>query len=294
MVVKTNYLNSDLNDLTSGVDWSAVHGAIEATRGFDTLPEYERIEVKELLWLAAEAWLARDLQEFEEIKVETPMREGKSVIDLLGKLRGTMKPYSDFAGEWVVVDWKTTMSAVDTDDWRNRCLDSWQWKIYLSLDPAFKIFNYRGISRSRGIMRGRGEEAVPASRVREVHIQGNSGLPVEVEAQKSGCIAMYKSLIASNLPVWPRNTKSCYAFGQRCPYKRDCDGNTMPLGIVDVDNFEDMSHSRMDALLLCPERLRRAKHQSVSIGDDSDATIVGTAFHAGAAKLWEEAFRVRS
>lgn len=289
--MKTSYLTADLNELTRNVDWSAVHAAVESTSGFDKLPGYERDEVKELIWLAAEAWLARDLQEFSEIRVETAFLDGKAIVDLMGRLRGTMKPYEDFVGDWVLVDWKTTMSSVDTDEWRNRCLDSWQWKIYLSLSPDFKIFNYRGLSRARGVMRGKGPDAVPASRVREVHLEGNLGLKAEVEEHKKGCIAMYNSLVDTNLLVWPRNTKNCYAFGQRCPYKRDCDSNSMPLGIELVDKVTDMSHSRMEALLLCPERLRRSKHLASPIGDESDATIVGTAFHAGVAKLWEEAFK---
>ena len=294
-VHKTAYLDLDLDDALARVDFDKVHHAVETTAGYVDLGASERAEVKELVWLAAETWLAHDLQEFDDPEFELAVADGKAIIDLRATMRGTMQPYAAFGGKQIIIDWKTTNSNVDTDEWRNRCLDSWQWKIYLSLSPEAKVFNYRGISRLRGSTRfSGGEPAAEACRTRNVMLESNDGLVEEVREQKRGVIAMYNSLVDANLLVWPRNTKSCYAFGKRCAFKRDCDSNQMPLGTV-ADRAEDLSHSRMDALMLCPERLRRSKLVNIDdiVGDSSDATVVGGAFHAGVAALWAEAFRVR-
>lgn len=293
---KTAYLETNLDLALREVDFDKVHYEIEKVPGYDDLGAAERAEVKELVWLAADTWLAHDLQEFDDIEVEIPLADGKAIIDLRARMRGTMQPYASFAGAQIIIDWKTTNSNVDTDEWRNRCLDSWQWKIYLSLSPEAKIFNYRGISRLRGSLRTtQGENAREACLTRNVMLESNDGLVEEVREQKRGVIAMYNSLVDANLLVWPRNTKSCYAFGKRCPFKRDCDSNQMPLGVT-TERAEDLSHSRMDALMLCPERLRRTKLVNIEdlTQDSSDATTVGGAFHAGVAALWAEAFRVRS
>ena len=292
---RSAYLTADLEDILKDVDMDAVSRAIEETPGFDALGIEDQDECRELVWLAAESWLARDLQEFESVEFEIPLAGGRSRLDMVAVLRGSMAPFDKYAGSKIIVDWKTTALAVDTDSWKQKCEDSWQWKIYGSLLPDAALFNYRGLSRERGVWRGRSDEAVPARRVRDILLELNPQLATEVALQKQGIIGAYNLWIETGLPVWPRNTNSCWAFNQRCPYKSDCDANTMPLGIVGLDKRDDMSYSRMGNVLLCPERARRnalAEAQDIT-EKDSDATVLGTAFHEGAAKLWEEAFRCR-
>lgn len=291
---RSAYLSVNLEDILKDVDIEAVSRAIEETPGFDGLAVEDQDECRELVWLAAESWLARDLQEFESVEFEIPLAGGRSRLDMVAVLRGSMAPFDKYAGSKIIVDWKTTALAVDTDSWKQKCEDSWQWKIYGSLLPEAKLFNYRGLSRERGTWRG-SVDAVPARRVRDVLLELNPHLAAEVAIQKQGVIGAYNLWIETGLPVWPRNTGSCWAFNQRCPHKSDCDANTMPLGVEGLDRREDLSYSRMGVVLLCPERARRnALLEAEDISEkDSDATILGTAFHAGAAKLWEEAFRCR-
>jgi hypothetical protein len=292
---KSAYLNVDLEEILKDIDLAAVTAAIETTPGFSTLEVADQDECRELVWLAAESWLARDLQEFESVEFEIPLAGGRSRLDMVAVMRGSMAPFDKYVGHKIIVDWKTTALAVDTDSWKQKCEDSWQWKIYGSLLPEAKLFNYRGLSRERGTWRGRTDEAVPARRVRDILLKLNDALPTEVALQKAGIIGAYNLWIENGLQVWPRNTGSCFAFNQRCPYKSDCDANTMPLGIAGIDKRDDMSYSRMNNVLLCPERARRnALLEAQDITEkDSDSTVIGTAFHEGVAKLWEEAFRCR-
>lgn len=292
---RSAYLTANLEDILKDVDMDAVSGAIEETPGFADLGVEDQDECRELVWLAAESWLARDLQEFESVEFEIPLAGGRSRLDMVAVLRGSMAPFDKYAGSKIIVDWKTTALAVDTDSWKQKCEDSWQWKIYGSLLPEAALFNYRGLSRERGVWRGRSDDATPARRVRDVLLELNPGLATEVALQKQGIIGAYNLWIETGLPVWPRDTGSCWAFNQRCPYKTECDTNTMPLGIEGLDKRDDMSYSRMNVVMLCPERARRnALYEVQDITEkDSDATVLGQAFHAGVAKLWEEAFRIR-
>lgn len=292
---RSAYLTADLETLLRGVDFDKVNTAISETPGFTELDGPDQDEVLELTWLGTETWLARDLQEFESVEVEIPLAGGRSRLDLVGRLTGSMAPFDKYPpGSKMIVDWKTTGQAVDTDAWRDRCVDSWQWKIYGSLIPQAVLFNYRGLSRERGTWRGRGDDAVPARRTREILLELNSGLATEVAIQKAGVIGQYNMLIDLELPVWPRNTGSCWAYNQKCPYKDDCDTNSMPQGGA-LDKRDDMSYSRMGVLLLCPERARRNALREAEdiIEKDADSTVIGTAVHNGLAAIWEEAFKQR-
>lgn len=290
---KSAYLYTDLEEILRDVNMDSVSAAIASVPGFDRLEEADQDEARELVWLAAESWLARDLQEFESVEFEIPLAGGRSRLDMVAVLRGSMAPFDKYTGAKIIVDWKTTALAVDTDNWKQKCEDSWQWKIYGSLLPEAKLFNYRGLSRERGVWRGRNDDAVPARRVRDILLELNPHLPAEVAVQKAGVIGAHNLYVDLGLPVWPRNTNSCYAFNQTCSRKRECDTNTMPLG--PVDKREDMSYSRMSTFMLCPERARRnAMDESVDIIEiDSDATVIGTAAHAGLEALWRGAFEVR-
>ncbi len=291
---RSAYLSVNLEDILKDVEIDAVSRAIEETPGFSDLQVADQDECRELVWLAAESWLARDLQEFESVEFEIPLAGGRSRLDMVAVLRGSMAPFDKYAGSKIIVDWKTTALAVDTDSWKQKCEDSWQWKIYGSLLPEAKLFNYRGLSRERGTWRGT-QDAVPARRVRDVLLELNPHLAAEVAIQKQGVIGAYNLWIETGLPVWPRNTGSCWAFNQRCPHKSDCDANTMPLGVAGLDRRDDVSYSRMNVVLLCPERARRnALLEAEDISEkDSDATVIGQSFHRGVEELWKEAFRLR-
>jgi len=296
---KSSYLTADLDYILKDCDLDKVRHTIEATPGYAELPFPDQQEVSELCWLAAESFLARDLQEFSQIRVEEKAGNGRAIIDLQGLISGTLAPYTEHVGHWDIIDWKTTSMPVDTDQWRRKCLDSWQWKFYGALRPEAKFFTYRGISRERAI-RTEGEGWGEAQRVREVRLELNDGLPYEVAMQKAGVLGSYNALIkltaGGEIPVWPRNTKTgCYAYGIKCPFKNDCDTNSMPLGGLGLEPLDDISYSRMENFMLCPERARRTKLAELEDLErrESDATTVGVAFHAGIAELYIQAFGER-
>jgi len=290
---KSSYLTADLDYLLKDCDLDKVRHAIEATPGYSELPFPDQEECKELVWLAAETWLARDLQEFEEIRVEEKLDGGKAFIDLQGLMRGTIAPYDKYPGFWELVDFKTKAAPVDTEAWRSDCLLSWQHKYYAALRPEARYFTYRGISRERAI-RTEKDDWYEAQRVREVRLELCGGIDVEVQIQKRSLLAQYNALVAEKLPIWTRNTKNCLKYG-KCWYKDDCDTNSMPQGTEGIDPLDNISYSRGETFMFCPEKARRNKLREIDneIWQESDATTIGVAAHAGFAALWLEAFAKR-
>jgi hypothetical protein len=84
------------------------------------------------------------------------------------------------------------------------------------------------------------------------------------------------------LEVWPRRKPdACNAFGRPCPYYQDCDEYSMQRK---APGDRQLSYSSVNTLLLCPERQRR---DSLSdIREETDSTVVGTAFHRGMEEMY--------
>jgi len=138
--------------LKAHIDWNKVESEIIAHQ--DEFISTDRLRTaNKLVHDAAEYFLPLDLQWFEIIGVEQSYEHeyapqyipDRGIIDLIFRVKpGAGKPYSDYAGELLICDWKSTGGELNTD-WRNRYIPSWQWKRYAAATGA-KLFEYRGVS----------------------------------------------------------------------------------------------------------------------------------------------------
>jgi hypothetical protein len=246
------------------------------------LENHEFEDVKELCMIAGRRWLARDLTDLritgleEEVFIDdipgqrTPFH---GFVDLSGVITEnaveTLRPY---AGRIAIIDWKTTKNHVEKSrgDWAKKCIDSWQWQIYTYATDA-RIFMYRGISTTYKTTEEVVLQTVPSTRE-------------EVRDHLAGVYVARQALVDAGLTVWPRRKPdSCGAFGRDCPYMEDCDKYTMPQ-IAPGDR--QLSYSSAANFLLCPERHRR--DSLTDIREETDATIVGQAFHRGMEEIYKE------
>jgi hypothetical protein len=276
----------DPRDLLANLDMEKVAEKI----WFDGMRDYDFQDAKECTWNAAMKWLHRDVVEFDITNVEV-LREAdiagfpiKGYIDVRGMLRGKIPALSKWADKPFVLDWKTSKNKLSTA-WKNRLVDSLQWKLYCLLEPEYPgLIIYRGISRQGD--------------VREVIIEppAKEHMVAEVEAIVGPVSHFIQHLKESE--VWPRNMPaSCHAFGYECPFYNDCEDNEMPPRAIDV---EHLSYSSLTRFLLCPERLRREKLVYLEAleaevegeiePDGTDATRFGNAVHRGLEELYKQAY----
>ena len=266
---------------------------MRSTEGISGMSEFEFREAADMVILAADAWLARDLQEFSDIEVEVPLENGKVILDIVATMRGTIAPFTDYKGRKVIIDWKTTGGPVDGESFRRRYIRSWQWRKYASAVPEASLFIYRGLSRSLDI-RSRGESNIPANRTRELSpLVIHNGVSQEVSQRWNGILGMRNSLVNIGTP-WPQNTDSCDDFGEPCPFYNECLGNYQKLTIPELS--DTMSYSKAELFLRCPERYRLTL-LSEQIEDPTEqeycSTTFGSCVHVGLAALWMEAFEKR-
>jgi hypothetical protein len=293
---KTDYLNVTLEELLAPLDLVAVSSAMQESEGINRLTSFDLLEAKDMVLLAADTWLARDLQEFEGVEIEKEYKDGKARLDLVATHRGTMAPFDKTPGGKTIIDWKTTGSPVDTESYKQRIvLDySWQWKNYASCVPESSLFIYRSISRDAATYRGKGANEKPAVRTREFILEINRGHQEEIDFQWKGVESMRDGLVGFD--VWPRNfgRDNCFAYGIECPFYDDCLKNRMPLEPLLVDKFKELSYTKMKLFMLCPERYRRTvlgiSTTEDPIEKDSDATAFGSVVHTGLGELWRQAF----
>src|SRR5574341_793848 len=142
----------DLDSLLASVNMEAVAQAIAQTRSGNALPDYEFEDAKRAVWLAAETWLPRDNVEFLVTGIEerqevclgaTPV---KGFLDIIGQTNGLIPALTPYANSHFVLDWKSAAGSLDTA-WRERLLNSWQWRLYCRMTGA-RLFFYRGVSRT--------------------------------------------------------------------------------------------------------------------------------------------------
>lgn len=268
-----------IDDILQDIDFDRVANIISSVKN---LKDYNFREAKELVVLAAETWLPRDLMEFEleadsfEQKYEEDGKKG--YIDLRGKLKGYCTGFSKYKGHDFSLDWKTLSKNPDTD-WKNRLVDSFQWRMYDLFKPA-SIFIYRGVSRN--------------GTTREVPIVVPENAKTEAAVQIYGCTSQIQSYIDTGLNVWPKNMPfACHAYARECPRYNECSTYTMPLQAI--KELPTVSYSLTKQLLLCPERARRDildKQAEVARDDETDESLLGQAFHLGVAELWRQAFNL--
>lgn len=274
------------DDLLAQLNMEAVAEAIMQPRKEGEKPprynldEFENI--KEMILLAAEKWLGRDLVEFNITSIEEENRyvpegnigEYKAFFDVQTTLNGIVKPYTDYKGQICIVDWKTRDGELD-QRWRTRLIDSWQWKIYAAISGA-KIFNYRGISRRCNLS---------DTPTKEILIEVPPTVKDEVNEYFAGLYAQRQGLIGSNINVWPRNFDACFDYGRECPFKMDCDEYTMPRYVPQEGKV--MSYTSLKYFQRCNEFSRRMLGEPTA--DDTEDSNIGAGFHSGVANLWGQA-----
>lgn len=284
------YLDIDTWGLIQGVDIDKVNYKMSLVPGSDKLGK-DWNDAAELIYIALDSYLARDLQEFSEIEIESPRNKGKARLDIIATMKGTVAPFSEFPGQKLIVDWKTTFSPVDTEAFSNKCKRSWQWREYKTLVPEAKLFLYRGLSRDYSI-RSNGEVS---RRSREIILRLNDTIPEETQ-QRSNNIYLMRNILGasqSNYP-WPRNTQSCEEYSIDCPFLKDCEMNLYPPS-PSLDKFPEMSYSKKELFLLCPERYRRTVIAQLddALEKDYDNTTFGSVVHEGLAEIYRQMFGVK-
>jgi len=278
-----DYLSTDTGEILREIGIDKINEDLLTLPGATNLSGEDWREICELVWLACDSFLARDLQEFYDVECEKSYGEGRAFLDIVARCKGTIEPFKNFKDSLVVVDWKTTSSPVDNDSWRTRCMRSYQWREYKFREPNATLFIYRGLSRSID-WRKKGDEGEPAKRTREVILHLPDAIIPDV-AHRSGAIDAMRGALAE-WEVWPKNTQSCDDFGYTCPNLKDCENNTMPQKLIQL---REMSYSRREMFLRCPERYRRAELQIMEEKDE-DNTTVGKMVHSALERIWREAF----
>lgn len=259
----------------------AVNGPEAVERGRLRLAEYDVDEAMRMVWVAAEKWLSRDIYDLEIEGVEelqehpTPWGRVKMVFDVRARTKGRLNNTKKYAGQPVIVDWKTTLSTFDAR-WVNRYFGSWQSKFYSHFGQAPLII-YRGINRHH--------------ETKEILVEPGAGNTKNVLIQMEGLFEQRDALIKKEFSVWPRRMPAaCGEYGRECPYILECpDLIDIPSGAIPAN--KSFSFSSMEKFMQCPERYRRGVLESEAGGADkegSDESDFGLAVHRGLAELYRQ------
>lgn len=271
-----------LEDILSYFNMDAVVEAIWTPDSKGRKPTYgwdEFDNIKEMVWAAAKKWLARDLVEFNITGVErlTEYSDIKGYMDVEATMKGVIKPFDTYAGKKIVVDWKTRDGELD-DRWRNRLIDSWQWKIYASMTDA-SIFSYRGVSR-------RCPEGECSTK--EILLIVQPWNKEAVYTQLEGQSAMVNGLIDGAITPWPMHMPdACNKYGRECEYYDDCSNYKMPQFVPETGKVQ--SYSRLDDFARCPELYRRRTRDEGEAGE----SLLGSGVHFALAELYRQAKDVK-
>ena len=273
-------------DLKKHIDWIKVEDEIIAHQAKFISTDRLRTANK-LVHDAAEYFLPLDLKWFKITGIEkeyeytysSELIPDRGIIDLIFEIKTDAgKPYKDYVGETLVVDWKSTGGELNTD-WRNRYIPSWQWKRYAEATKA-KLFEYRGVS-TKTYFDGQGYKQVCGPII--IEVPENNSINVQTDYKAT----QYSKLGISDLSVYPRNAPSaCYKFGETCPEKEDCDTFAMPQ--EKLVNIKHASYSSDELFKLCPEKYRRYKLRGVKEEDYESNSFLGTMFHRGIAEVYKQ------
>lgn len=268
-------------DIQTRLDFTLVADAIKSVReGGSPLSNDEFEMAKGMVWTLAENFAARDVNNFdieatelrfELVGIKDQIAPLVGYIDVCGTIKDdcTLKPFNDFRGKRIVIDWKTRRGELDTR-WKERLVDSWQWRIYTYFYGA-DLMLYRGVNDE--------EES------REIIIKVPDTNKVEVEEYLQGAFLMRRALTDANLEVWPRkmSSQTCEAYGRTCPFYDECRENTMPRQALPD---RSMSYTQLENFFLCPERSRRLL--LLEDEGDSESTRLGQAVHRGIEEVYKQ------
>lgn len=248
-----------------------------------TYTEDEFQNIKEMVYSAADKWLGRDLVTLTIVNIEQEGRlyagttnEVKGYIDLEVTVNegDNIAPFNQYGGASMVIDWKTRGGELD-QRWRERLIDSWQWRLYAAMIGA-QLVSYRGVSAACEFT---------GSDTKEIIIKVGDTNAVEVGEYIAGQTNMLASL--NGFTVYPRNMPwACNKGNVECPFKTDCDNYTMPRfeptpKVMSYTEFERFSH--------CPEYYRRSRQES----GQSAAASLGQGFHRAMECLYRQAQTIK-
>lgn len=195
----------------------------------------------------------------------------KATADLVFRVReNAEEPYRNFAGQRLVVDWKTTRNLDYI--WAARHKRSWQCRLYSAIFNA-RLFEYRGIQlhtplpKFRPLLLDIGED----------HSRLYSFL--------AGIQTLRDSMLS--LPVWPQVFSDVC---NSCDFQKRCESGQEPKGQVSPDT--PLSYSRISQFLKCPESYRQEYVLPEPEGrlSMSQPIYIGQAVHRGLAAAYAMAF----
>lgn len=237
-----------------------------------------------MLRSAYDRWYMSDAEDLEllgvEHRFESPELGVHGIADLVARVvpeprAQHLRPY---AGEIVVVDWKSTSTHLDSR-WKQRLYLSWQWRMYSAALGA-RLFLYRGISQYL--------DASGLCETREFGIEAPPWLCDAVRTFAHGVRSTIRHLI-QELPQgpWPRamTPQACHAYGSPCPFLEICErGDPGPPGVPEM---ELLTYSRATTYLLCPERMRLSRLEVIDEEAlESSSTSQGRLLHEALAILY--------
>ena len=249
---------------------------IRAIDDGENLDADQRQSSKELVWVLAETYLQRDYDESKVLHIEesfsNPLVAG--TIDLIQRIAKPIYLPKNKAGKKIIVDWKTTNSSTFDKAFRERYVNSWQWKIYCLYGQA-ELFEYRCISKTTG-------DTI------ELALEFSDDVRASVENQLKGMNLLVDSLININ-DVWPRHMPSgCNVYGKPCPFLEICTNNHyIPVKSIPLP----LHYSTMETFLTCPERFRLAEGIKSDYGveaKDTYETAIGSAVHRGMQEIYSQ------
>lgn len=268
---KFQYPTAD--EIAAQLDLEAVANRIADSQQPISTTDFE--DAKRMVWRLLENFVTRDVADLNVVAVEKHLAVGdgenalRGVTDVAAEVRSTpaTNVLQNFANQVVIIDWKTSSKDLGTD-WKDRLVDSWQWRMYAYWLRA-SLFIYRGVNTDE--------------KTREILIQVPPTNDQEVEEYLAGGLAIRKALIDKGLEVWPRIMKNstCGAFGKPCPYYDDCRNYTMPRQALGP---KPMSYTQLENLFLCPERSRRMLIEEDT--GESGSSLLGKAVHRGMEEIY--------
>lgn len=252
---------------------------IQAIEDGEELDSDQRQSAKELVWVLAETYLERDNNESKVLFTEEYFQSEKvaGTIDLIQEVRYPIYIPKSYNGKKLVVDWKTSNSSTFDKSFRERYVDSWQWKIYSYYSNA-DLFEYRIISKSTGD-------------TLEILLKNSDEIRKSVENYLLGVNLLLSSLMErEDLYVWPRHMPSgCNTYGKPCPFlERVCQyDHYIPSKSISLP----LHYTTVETFLTCPERFRLTEVTKNDYGIDtksSSETAIGSAVHRGMEEIYTQ------
>ena len=264
------------------MDWQQVSDTIDAAK----LTHREDVRtVKECVLAAYTRWYDQDAATLDVLSLEaeetrlvdaSPFKPFKYVLDMYAQVRVDVPRTKIRAGQYIICDYKTTAYDLSTAYGKQKFRESYgggkQHHYYKSARPEADWFWYRGVSKAH--QGGTCDLLIPLRRT--------DYLSSDYEAAQAARAA----LIDSQSAWWYRNFDACQDYGHTCPHFEACRQTHVPTSAPLVVPAH-LSHSQISSFWTCAERYKRDRLVgSRDLGGESDASLIGTAFHSAMHTLY--------